>query len=374
MFKHIFSYNFKLVLRDKITLFWIFVFPLILATFFNFAFSNLSNINGFETIDIGIVKNNDESNNNFIAVLNEVSIDDQKMFNIKDVSLEEAKEELTKNSIKAYIILDKEMVLNINKNGIEQTIIKTVMDNYIQNMSTIEQIMKIDMEKAMNIIKDGIDFNSYISSGLNSKTDFTVIYFYSLVGMVALYSGMFGVKIVTNLNPNLSQVGIRNSLSPVSKFKLFYPSFLIMGIIQSMLIILTILYLNLLGVDFNNRILLAIIIGILGSLVGIMFGAVIGVLFKYSENVKVGIIVVSTMILSFLAGLMVVDMKYIINDKFPLLAKINPVNLITDGMYSLYFYDNLNRFYQNIIYLFIMLFIFSGIVIFKIRRNAYENI
>ena len=41
MFWHNFKYNLKILLRDHALVFWTLAFPLILATFFSLAFSNI---------------------------------------------------------------------------------------------------------------------------------------------------------------------------------------------------------------------------------------------------------------------------------------------------------------------------------------------
>ena len=46
----------------------------------------------------------------------------------------------------------------------------------------------------------------------------------------------------------------------------------------------------------------------------------------------------------FLAGMMGVTMKYVIDKNVPIINKLNPANMITDGFYSLYYYDTLDRY------------------------------
>ena len=41
MFFHDFKYSFLLLIRNKVELFWLLAFPIILGTFFYFAFGNL---------------------------------------------------------------------------------------------------------------------------------------------------------------------------------------------------------------------------------------------------------------------------------------------------------------------------------------------
>ena len=55
MFAHIFNYRLKCLLRDKTTIFWTIAFPLILAVFFQLAFSNIGSEEIFRVIDIAVV-------------------------------------------------------------------------------------------------------------------------------------------------------------------------------------------------------------------------------------------------------------------------------------------------------------------------------
>ena len=103
-------------------------------------------------------------------------------------------------------------------------------------------------------------------------------------------------------------------------------------------------------------------------------GMLIGACNRKSENTKTGILISYTMVCSFLAGMMILDMKYIIAKNAPILAKINPVAMITDGLYSLYYYDTLERYFFNIV----SLIIFSVVMVlasyYFIRRKKYDSI
>ena len=41
-------------------------------------------------------------------------------------------------------------------------------------------------------------------------------------------------------------------------------------------------------------------------------------------------------------------MKYIIDKNIPIINKLNPANMITDGLYSLYYYETLDRYIFNV--------------------------
>ncbi len=76
----------------------------------------------------------------------------------------------------------------------------------------------------------------------------------------------------------------------------------------------------------------------------------------------------------FLAGMMSTQVKYVVQKNVPFIGLINPSNLITDALYSLYYYDEYGRFYRNITLLFILTIVFTSIAYFKIRRKEYASI
>ena len=105
-----------------------------------------------------------------------------------------------------------------------------------------------------------------------------------------------------------------------------------------------------------------------------LFGVAIATLIKVNENTKIGILIGVTMLGCFLSGMMGITMKYLIDKNLPVLNKINPASMITDGFYALYYYETPERFYFNII----SLLIFSALMIFislqGLRRQKYDSI
>ena len=66
--------------------------------------------------------------------------------------------------------------------------------------------------------------------------------------------------------------------------------------------------------------------------------------------------------------------KYIIDKNVPIINKINPTSMITDGFYSLYYYDTLDRFYFNVASLLIFALVMIGLSMFSLRRQKYDSI
>ncbi len=67
-------------------------------------------------------------------------------------------------------------------------------------------------------------------------------------------------------------------------------------------------------------------------------------------------------------------MKYIVDKNIPIVNKLNPASMITDGFYSLYYYDTLDRYFFNIASLLVFALIMITISYFSLRRQKYDSI
>ena len=77
----------------------------------------------------------------------------------------------------------------------------------------------------------------------------------------------------------------------------------------------------------------------------------------------------------FFSGMMgVIDIKVFFDETFPLLAKINPVNIITDGLYSLFAYDNLDVYYNCLARISFFSLVLIALSFMFIRRKKYDSI
>ena len=129
-----------------------------------------------------------------------------------------------------------------------------------------------------------------------------------------------------------------------------------------------------LKVDFGSNLPLIILLACMGSFAGLTLGVAVATLIKTNENTKIGILIAVTMLGCFLSGMMGITMKYVVDTNAPIINKVNPVSMITDGFYSLYYYDTLERYYFNIA----SLLIFSAVMILVsyrgLRRQKYDSI
>ena len=379
MFKHIYINRLKIFGRNKSLLVWTMFFPIILGTFFNMAFSNLNSTEEFNVINIAVIDDiNYTSNKDFKSVIDGLSLKgDDQLFNTKYSNIKDANRMLEDNDIDGYIyIKDNDVKMMIDSNGINQTIIKSVIDSYKQNISMITNIYNYNPNIMIDTIMEDLnDTTDYFKDTSNDSIDATVIYFYTLIGMTCVYGGFWGCKTINESEANLSYHGARLVVSPVHKLKVLIASLLAAFTVQYLEVIVLLLYLMfIIGIDFGNQTLFIFILSLFGCLAGIALGSLVGASNKKSENFKTGLLSSVSMFMSFLAGMMYMDMKMIVANNLPILGYINPVNLITDGFYALYYYPTYDRFIFNIVLLSIFTIVVSLITYLFLRRKKYDSI
>jgi ABC-2 type transport system permease protein len=383
MFSNLFINRLKILVRKKEVIFWNLCFPIILATLFNMTLVNINKNEEFKKVDIAVINNqayqNDKSG--FKEFLNAVSDDNNKdgLFNLQIVDEDEAKSLLEDNKIKAYVNVENNIELTVKSSGYEQTITKSFLDYYKQRASTISNVVRlyngqVNNEKIEQIASESNNYLKNIKVSDNAP-NVVVIYFYSVLGMTCMYSATVGSDEIRSIQANLSPEASRISLAPVNKFKLFIYSGLAAFLVQFTLLIILLVYIRFaLGIDFGTNFPLIILTSVIGTITGLLFGTCISAMLKISSNAKIGIIISINMVFATLSGMMNDQVKYLVQQNIPILAKINPINLITDAFYSLYYYDTYDRFINNILGLSIMSIIFCIITFVVLRRQQYDSI
>lgn len=382
MFGRIFATRFKCLVRDRSTMFWTMMFPILLATMFYFAFSGLDRAYEFTKFDIAVVNNEQFKNDTtFQNALDEVSgksddPDTQVLFNVTYCDKDKAEQLLKDSEIEGYIDYDGEPKIVVKDTGLDQTILKAFVDEYLQTVHAAGVIIRNNPQSAATISFDTSDRDFLKETPLTqSKPNLTLIYFYSLVALACFYGGLAGLKEVTAVQANQSAQGARVNLAPVNKLKVFLASMCAATVVQIICVYVLIAFLILvLKIDFGTKIPFVLLACLVSSFTGVSFGAFIGAVIKAGEDLKVAILTSVTMVLTFLSGMMVVEMKYIVEKNAPIVAKLNPVNIVTDTFYSLYYYDTYTQYIKDILALVCFSAVFYICVYLVMRRQRYESI
>lgn len=364
MFLHSFKNTFRYLLRQRDMLFWALVFPIVLGIFFKLALGNIVNTGKFKTIDVAVNESLMEDEN-FSSFMKEM--EDEGYFKVTTAKSEDVLED---DSVKAYVeSMDK---IYTKRSGISETIVETIMNAYSQKSSMVARIMQRDPRADLSKI---LDVDNHIKDVSRKNMDPVNAFFYTLLGMTTIYGYMWGMYVIYQYEANLSVNAKRNAISPVKKSVSLGAAVLASWIINFAITLFFIFYLKKgLGVEFGDRALPLVALSALSSLTGVAFGILLGVSNKATIDTKIGLGIAITMTMSFLAGMMKSDMKVIVAEKAPIINKINPVAIVTDAVYSLYYYDSMDRFMQNMIYLGIVTAIFIIVSLCFMRGKEYESL
>ena len=376
MFYHFFKYQFKTLLRNKRVIFWTLVFPLALATFFNLAFANLTASEEFETVKVALVE--EQANSQFKETLQELEKGDDKLIDLQITSLDKAQQLLKDEKITGYYVVSNEIKLVVNNTGIDETILESIVNEYNSTMSTVENIATLNPSALQSNILNTVNLskNNFENQNIGGNTDLTVVYFYTLIGMNCLNASFCGLRTTSQIEANLSRQGTRITISPISKLVTVLSGILSAFIIQFAIMMVLMAYLIFgLGVGFGEQTGYIILLIAIGCFTGVGLGNFAGNVLKFKkEDTKISFLSSFSLVLSFFSGMMIIDIKYWMQTNLPILTYINPVSLITDGLYALYYYDNLSRYTTNMICLFVIGVLLILGSLFFTRRKQYDSI
>ena len=381
MFKHLFINKMKILLKNKAMLFWTLIFPFVLGTFFQLALGNIGESFKMEVIPVAVVDNKYYQEDEILkGVISSLSEDNEnKLFETVYVDESKAEAMLNNEEIDGYILLNEnnnpQMI--VKQNGVNQTIIKSVLDEYYQMTSATKQMINYNPEVIYNGVLESMHKEkNYVVDDSTENIDFSINYFFTLIAMTCLYGSLIGLDVIKDCEANLSKKGARMCMAPVNKFKVIIASLFAGYVIQLVALALLFAYLIFVfNINFGNQVLPTVILSMVGCLAGTALGTFVGVSNKKSEGFKIGILIALTMTCCFFSGMMgVIDIKVFFDETFPILAKINPINIITDGLYSLFAYNNLDVYYNCLMRISIFSLILIVLSYVFIRRKKYDSI
>lgn len=389
----------KTLIRSRTLILWTLLFPLVLSILFYFAFGNLLENESFHAIQTGVVINDNlKEEAGFRELLQSLSKDSEeqeRVIRLHDYSSEkEAEKALKDGQIEGYYIMKAQegsfVDLVVSSSGVSQTILNEVAKEYFQGVSSVKHLQEYYLEKfavqnpaeagmyaqaAASQYEEVADGDTHFKDISSDRTDFTIIYFYTLIGMLCMYGASFGIYAATETEANLSRRAARVSVSPVRKWKIFLAAVLAGYTMLYLENVLVILFMDrVLGVAFGDQLGMILLLSAAGCFAGVSFGSFVGSCSRKSAEFKEGLSVGLTMALCFLGGMMYQDMRYIIKEHVPVLDWVNPVTMITDGLYSLYCYSDYDLLRNS----FFRLIIFGGLflmaAVFCMRKKKYDSI
>lgn len=248
--------NLKLHLREKTQLFWLFAFPIILATMFNGMFGNIAESFELHTLDVAVVEDNAWKTSYGAQTLIEgissessalsdnhvkVSADGKNgtgLINTTKVeSIAQAEQLLADGTAQGMLRIDdgrlrfsvsqstqssaSDVMASSSGLDISLTVLGNIVDLYNRNTDVVVDIAKHNPEALMNGKVTGSigSANGYTKEIqlTNFKPSGTARYYYALLGLAALMAMSFAINVVTMTQANLSALGVRRSVFAASE-------------------------------------------------------------------------------------------------------------------------------------------------------------
>ena len=417
---HLMKYRLRLCLRDRSSMFWGLCFPLLLSTLFYFTImqggKDTSVLEPVKVAFVGCEAGSDGQADEDLQAGPDGQADsgfsdfihglDGDTLQVTDMSRKKADHALRTGKVTGIFTDGDPCSLKIAGNDIEENVLKSLLNAYNRNADTVSTIKKEQAEKMAAARGGGsslaaggsaVDSSSLAADNLaadsSSPTDdhshsytHTVTlgghsmdgnmqYFFALIAMTCLYGCFLGLNAALESRANLSPLGLRRSVTPTHKLKLVLSDMLVTFFMQTLNLLVLLLFLTwILGLDLGGSFGEILFVCAIGSMFGVSLGILTGSAGNWSEGVKIAILVSTCLILSFLAGLMVGDMKDIIEQHIPILNRINPAAVIADALYCLVIYEAPDRLHTDLILLGCMTAGFILLSFFAVRREHYDSL
>lgn len=255
------------------------------------AFSNIENSEKLDIINIAIIDNEELKNDKIFKEAFKTLEDEEnndRLFNIKYTSEEEAKKLLQNDEIVGFMILqDNEPKITFMQNGINETIFKFVTEEISQTSETVKNLSEeeikseimsgnhnLDYEKIYKDILEMVEKQEGNVKDISSNNlSYTMIEFYTLIAMTCLYGGILGMTAINQNLANMSNTGKRMSVSPTHKIKVVLSSALASYATQLIGLLILFLYtIFVLKVDYGTNLPLIILLGIIRKFIWIVNG------------------------------------------------------------------------------------------------------
>lgn len=374
---HLIKYRFLCTMRDRVSMFWAMAFPLILGTLFYFALSNIGK-DSLETIPVALVEiTQSEAADTFGTFLDEMEQAEGKVIDVETVPEGKALQLLKENEVFGIFYAKDVPTLTVASEGIEESVLQTLLDSYNRNADMIGTVAKEKPEGMAAAVETMTDYQNLVKETTitGKETNGTQQYFLALVAMACLYGCFLGFSTAMNLQANQSSLAIRRCVTPTHRLKMVFVDLLVTFFVHFVNLMILLVYLVfVLKIDLGANPGGTVLVCAVGGLIGVAMGIFVGSCGKGREGVKIGIMLAISMTGSFLAGLMQAQIKHLVETNFPVLNRINPAALISDALYCISVYDDPARYIKDIVILFLMALVLGLGAFLMVRRERYDSI
>lgn len=247
---------------------------------------------------------------------------------------------------------------------------------------TVEQIMRTDPAALADPVfqtatGDTPGFTRQVRL-TNFKPDEGARYYYALLAMTALMAMTFAVTTVCSTQANLSALGMRRSLAPLTRFRQLMGGFLASWLCTFCSLIVALLYIHFVcRISFGGRWAATLLAIVVASFTANALGTLLGSLPKLSAGAKIGLTTASSCALSLLSGLYgsgAMALSDWIQRHAPVVAAVNPTQQVTNLFYDILYYDSYVPFFRTVGILLTMAVLALALATVFLRRQRYAHL
>ena len=438
---------------------WTLIFPIVLATVFNFMFEPMRSTGSVEAVDVAVVADDAWEDSPFSQVVDTLSEADEPLLAVHPVATEqEARELIAEGSVAGAYIVDAvgnegnaeqsgsdeldavdaagpadaagaasdpdnadaagaasgsgaaagssdvststssagstgapRIILAPAGSGtgsdasydVNRAILESVATSYLQRVALIEDLSAHDpvalsdpttIENAL-----GLSVSVREVSLTHAQPDSMVRFYYALLGMASIFAAQLAGESVWHLQPTSSAAGARRTVSSTSRMRLLIPTIGACWAVSTTFLAIAFGYICLTAhIDFSGREGLCLVGIAASSLLSCGIGALVGALpGRMGSDSRRGILTALTCLLSLFAGLYgepTMELADTIAQALPAATWLNPVCLIRDLFYTVYYYDTLVPFSLRLAACAGIAAVLLAVSAACMRRSAHEHL
>lgn len=413
----------RINLREKSSLFWLFCFPILLSTMFLGMFGNLSATYEVTTMRFAMVANGDycksEGAQQLVAAMQRTPVAvqecgtapdamdvDSGVTDLRDLldvtpvdNAAEATDLInTDTDMRGFLMVDGDGLLHMT---ISRATVSSVNDTmstpglpvslsildgaigmFNRQTLTVAQIMASDPAVFANeaftaAVQETPGFTRQVRL-TNFKPDESARYYYALLAMTALMAMTFAVTTVCSTQANLSALGMRRSLAPLTRFRQLMGGFLASWLCTFCSLLVALLYIHFVcRISFGGRWAATLLAIVVASFASNALGTLLGSLPKLTAGTKIGLTTAISCALSLLSGLYgsgAMALSDWIQRNAPIVATINPTQQVTNLFYDILYYDSYAPFFRTVGILLTMAVLALALATVFLRRQRYAHL
>lgn len=440
---------------------WTLVFPIVLATVFNFMFEPMRSTGSVEAVDVAVVADDAWEDSPFSQVVDTLSEADEPLLAVHPVATEqEARALIAEGSVAgAYIVDVASNEGNAKQSGsdeldavdaagtagdpatadatgaasgsgtaagssdvstitscttsegtpsagstgtpriilapagsgtgsdasydVNRAILESVATSYLQRVALIEDLSAHDPAALSDptAVQNALDLSVSVRevSLTHAQPDSMVRFYYALLGMASIFAAQLAEESVWHLQPTSSAAGARRAVSGTSRMRLLIPTIGACWAVSTTFLAIAFGYICLTAhIDFSGREGLCLVGIAASSLLSCSIGTLVGALpGRMGSDSRRGILTALTCLLSLFAGLYgepTMELADTVAHVFPAATWLNPVCLIRDLFYTVYYYDTLVPFSLRLAACAGIAAVLLAVSAACMRRSAHEHL